>query len=138
MNITKICFFLQKMPRNDEDLNCRVINYIISGNYKMIQGLFKLGFLRADDTFDNTGRGYRGNPEDLATLMTHVAQEPLPNYRAMIDVLLENGCINDCIDIAIEYKNYQTAAYLIYKGGSVLEIPDEVKEEILRLQAISN
>lgn len=109
--------------RDDEDLNSRVISYIYKGNYKMVETLFDIGFLRPDDTFDITGRGGRGNPEDSDTMLSHIARWPCPNYKELIDILLKNGSsINygymcSPLQTAITYRNFPTAAYLMHKGG---------------------
>ena len=111
----------------DCDLNCRVINYIRKGDYNMIQTLFEIGFLRKDDSFDITGRDYRGNPEDSATMIFHIARRPCPNYKELIDVLLNNGVdINepDVYELAPLYYakssgNEAVAEYLKLKGANV-------------------
>lgn len=107
----------------DDDLNCRVLNYLENGNIAMIKKLFEIGFLRHDDTFDITGRGIRGNPEDSETMMHIIARYETPNYKNLIDILLDYGAnVNDgniCtpLQTAIIYQNYSTAAYLMTKGG---------------------
>jgi hypothetical protein len=107
----------------DDDLNCRVLNYLESGNIAMMKKLFEIGFLRHDDTFDTTGSGIRGNPEDSDTMMSIIARNEIPNYKNLIDILLDYGAdINNgqtCtpLQTAIIYQNYATAAYMMIKGG---------------------
>lgn len=115
------------MRGDDSDLNCRVINYLRKGDYNMIQTLFEIGFLNKDDTFDITGRDYRGNPEDLATMIFHVARYSCPNYKEVIDVLINNGVdINepDVYELTpLYYANSSgskaVAEYLKLKGATV-------------------
>jgi len=106
------------MPFREEDLNDRVLSYVYAGKHDIIQNLFEIGFLRSDDTFDITGRGYRGNPEDLEPLLIHIARSSCPNFKKMIDVILSFGAdLTGVVDTAISYRNYDVAAHLITRGG---------------------
>ena len=120
------------MGFREEDLNDRVLSYVYAGQYDMIQTLFEIGFLRPDDTFDITGRGYRGNPEDLEPLLIHIARASCPEFKKIIDILLLYGAdLSDAVDTALSYKNYAVAAHLINKGAAYETfITDDIRNAI--------
>ena len=114
----------------------RVIEALHRGDVELIQALFDCDFLQPLDTFDLTGREYPVNPEDSFSMLHVVARKPCPDYKYMIDILLENGVPLDDgmpstpLEEAIMYKNFPTAAYLESKGATYCleEVADFLNE----------
>ena len=115
-------------------LEDRIIQYVRTGNYKMIQALYGIGFLEWYDVFDIEGYG----KHDGNLILEIVARYPIPNYKEMIDIIIINGLKVDCgyiqtyLEIALIYKNFPTAAYLKFKGGIFR------KEEVDKYNEISD
>ena len=107
----------------DSGLQSRVIKALHSGNVELIQTLFDAAFLEPTDTFDLTGCN-RHESSDAVSMIHVVARKSCPDYKYMIDTLLNNGVpIDDgmpCtpLEEAILNKNYKTAAYLESKGAT--------------------
>ena len=115
-------------------LEDRIIKYVRTGNYKMIQALYGIGFLEWYDVFDIEGSGNH----DGSLILEIVARYPIPNYKEMIDIMIINGLKVNCgyvesfLETALAYKNFPTAAYLKLKGGTFR------KEEIDKYNEISD
>lgn len=101
----------------------RVIEALHSGNVELIQTLFDAAFLEPTDTFDLTGCN-RHESCDAISMLHVLARRPCPDYKYMIDTLLENGVSIDDgmpstpLEEAIQNKNFSTAAYLESKGAT--------------------
>ena len=112
------------MTRMYNGLHGRVLKALHNGNVELIQVLFDCGFLDPHDTFDLTGRDYHTNSSDAVCMLHVLARKPCPDYKYMIDVLLDNGvAIDDSmpstpLEEAIMYKNFPTATYLESKGAT--------------------
>lgn len=101
----------------------RVIEALHSGNVELIKTLFDAAFLEPTDTFDLTGCN-RHESCDAISMLHVLARRPCPDYKYMIDTLLENGVSIDDgmpstpLEEAIQNKNFSTAAYLESKGAT--------------------
>lgn len=101
----------------------RVIEALHSGNVELIKTLFDAAFLEPTDTFDLTGCN-RHESCDAISMLHVIARRPCPDYKYMIDTLLENGVSIDDgmpstpLEEAIQNKNFSTAAYLESKGAT--------------------
>ena len=107
----------------DSGLQSRVIKALHSGNVELIQTLFDAAFLEPTDTFDLTGCN-RHESCDAVSMLHVLARRPCPDYKYMIDTLLNNGVSIDdgmpCtpLEEAIQSKNFPTAVYLESKGAT--------------------
>jgi hypothetical protein len=101
----------------------RVIEALHKGNVELIQILFDCDFLKPTDYFDLTGNCMHDSP-DAVSMLHIVARRPCPDFKYLIDILLNNGVsIDDAmpstpLEEAIQYKNFPTAAYLESKGAT--------------------
>ena len=101
----------------------RIVEALYGGNVELIQTLFDCDFLKSTDTFDLTGCN-RHESCDAVSMLHVLARRPCPDYKYMIDTLLNNGVSIDdgmpCtpLEEAIQSKNFPTAAYLESKGGT--------------------
>jgi len=101
----------------------RVIEAIYSGHVELIQTLFDCDFLKSTDNFDLAGE-CRHDSSDAVSMLHLVARKPCPDYKYMIDTLLNNGlALDDAmpstpLEDAIKNKNFPTAIYLESKGAT--------------------
>ena len=101
----------------------RVIQALHNGDVELIQTLFDCDFLKSTDNFDLTGQG-RDDSCDAVSMLHVIARRPCPDYKYMIDTLLNNGlALDDAmpstpLEDAIKNKNFPTAAYLESKGAT--------------------
>ena len=101
----------------------RVVEALHTGDVELIQVLFDCDFLRANDYFDLTGCN-RHDSSDAVSMLHVLARKPCPDYKYMIDTLLNNGLALDVsmpytpLEEAIRHKNFHTAAYLESKGAT--------------------
>ena len=70
-------------------LEDRIIQYVRTGNHKMIQALYGIGFLESYDIFDIEGSG----KHDGYLILEIVARYPIPNYKEMIDIEYDFSCL---------------------------------------------
>lgn len=104
-------------------LHGRIIEALHSGNVELIQTLFDCDFLKPTDTLDLTGSN-RHESCDAVSMLHVLARRQCPDYKYMIDTLLNNGVSIDdgmpCtpLEEAITHKNFSTAAYLESKGAT--------------------
>ena len=107
----------------DSGLPGRVIESLHSGHVELIQTLFDCDFLKATDTFDLTGSN-RHTSSDAVSMLHIIARRPCPDYKYLIDTLLNNkvplddGMPLTPLEEAIQNKNFPTAAYLESKGAT--------------------
>jgi hypothetical protein len=102
----------------------RIIRAVHKGDIIFIRILYGCGVLKAEDTFDLTGHNRHGYDNDSQSILHIVAQDRCPNFEGLIDLMLSakvdiNGIYGEGspLDVAINYKNFPTAAYLESKGA---------------------
>ena len=104
-------------------LHDRLIEAFYSGNVELIQVLFDSCFLKPTDTLDLTGSN-RHQSSDAVSMLHVVARRPCPDFKYLIDILLDNNVPLDDgmpltpLEEAIQNKNFSTAAYLESKGAT--------------------
>jgi hypothetical protein len=102
----------------------RIIDAVNKGNVDFLKILYGCGLLKAYDTFDLTGRNHHGYDNDSQSILHIVARDRCPNFDDLIDLMISvNVDINAVygegspLDVAINYENFPTAAYLESKGA---------------------
>ena len=122
------------------DLGERICDYVRTGNITMLRTLYECGFLDPRDTFDTTGRKHHQS-YDAITLLNFVAIYRCPNYKEMIDLMIEyGGNIQDTrlpLEEALMNGNYDIAAYIHYKGGQcnwdeVINYAKQIEVDIIK------
>lgn len=118
----------------------RVINAIHSGDIELLNVLFHCNFLEPLDMFDLTGLGRHGKSSDCVTMLHIVAKKRCPDYRELIDIMLQNGVplnystTHTALEDAIVYQNFPTAFYLETLGGThSFNNPDDHSEYVNKL-----
>ena len=114
---------IKKMRRYDGIVG-RIINAVNKGDVKFLKTLYGCGLLKADDTFDLTGRNHHGYDSDSQSILHIVARDRCPNFEQLIDLMISvdvdiNAVYGEGspLDVAINYENFRTAAYLELKGA---------------------
>jgi hypothetical protein len=108
---------------SSSELAGRVLQALYSGHVELIQTLFDCDFLKPTDNFDLTGQA-RDDSSDTVSMLHVIARRPCPDYKYMIDTLLNNGlALDDAmpstpLEDAIKNKNFPTAIYLESKGAT--------------------
>jgi hypothetical protein len=102
----------------------RIIEAVHKGDVIFIRILYGCGLLKPEDTFDLTGRNHHGYDNDSQSILHIVARDRCANFEALIDLMISakvdiNAIYNEGspLDVAIDYENFPTAAYLESKGA---------------------
>ena len=101
----------------------RIIRAVHKGDIIFLRILYGCGLLKAEDTFDLTGRNYHDS-SDSQSILHIVAQDKCASFEGLIDLMLSakvdiNAIYDEGspLDVAINYENFPTAAYLESKGA---------------------
>ena len=101
----------------------RIIDAVHRGDVIFIRILYGCGLLKPDDTFDLTGRNHHGYDGDSQSILHIVARDRCHNFEGLIDLMISAKVDINAIygegsplDVAINYENFPTAAYLESKG----------------------